>query len=376
MRSIEQLGKNLTGLALFIAISAAGAQCVLANTLSEVQINAADTGYAVVLKTESSAQMKKVISSPNKMYIELKNVQAAEGLSTVYNDVANIDNITIQPVSKDDLKITLQGEGISASKIYFESAKTLPVVQQGEESIELSAPVSTYKPVYHRTPEQVDQTASPRVNSILTKMHVDRNTVLGMKDFAKTSLKNTNILIPIAILMVVAAFMFRPNRKSKVKSPLQMGLSASSRSAQIERELGIAKGLASTPIAQQQPATLANYGMKAYQNSQKNPYMTNNLAEHNSIPASRPGVSGIPRKSTLAPRKPMSAPKPVQRQTAPSTKINMQNPIDSMPARPSNAANIDSVRFLESITKIYEKNGRTDLAKGLKDNLKRAQMAH
>ena len=77
-----KLGKKLTGLALCLALSAAG---VYANTLSEVQINAADSGYAIVLKTDSEARMKKVISSPDKMYIELKDVQASDELNTVYN---------------------------------------------------------------------------------------------------------------------------------------------------------------------------------------------------------------------------------------------------------------------------------------------------
>lgn len=111
-----KLGKKLTGLALCLALSAAG---VYANTLSEVQINAADSGYAIVLKTDSEARMKKVISSPDKMYIELKDVQASDELNTVYNNVANIENVTIQPVSKNDLKITLQGKDISSGKILF-----------------------------------------------------------------------------------------------------------------------------------------------------------------------------------------------------------------------------------------------------------------
>ena len=38
-------------------------------------------------------------------------------------------------------------------------------------------------------------------------------------------------------------------------------------------------------------------------------------------------------------------------------------------------ADMDSMKFLESITKIYEKSGRADLAKGLQDNLKKAQMS-
>ena len=104
MRSID-LGKKFLGLALCFALSSS---VVLANTLSEVQINADETsGYDIVLKTDSATEMKKVVSDDNKMYIELKNVQASDSLNTVYNNVANIENVTIQPVSKEDLKITL-----------------------------------------------------------------------------------------------------------------------------------------------------------------------------------------------------------------------------------------------------------------------------
>ena len=110
MRSID-LGKKFLGLALCFALSSS---VVLANTLSEVQINADETsGYDIVLKTDSATEMKKVVSDDNKMYIELKNVQASDSLNTVYNNVANIENVTIQPVSKEDLKITFKGEGIA-----------------------------------------------------------------------------------------------------------------------------------------------------------------------------------------------------------------------------------------------------------------------
>ena len=37
-------------------------------------------------------------------------------------------------------------------------------------------------------------------------------------------------------------------------------------------------------------------------------------------------------------------------------------------------ANLDSIKFLESMTKIYEKNGRSDLAQGLKTNMKKAKV--
>ena len=40
----------------------------------------------------------------------------------------------------------------------------------------------------------------------------------------------------------------------------------------------------------------------------------------------------------------------------------------------NSSVNVDSKKFLESMTKIYEKNGRADLAMGLKNNMKKVNI--
>lgn len=368
-----KLGKKLTGLALCIALSAAG---VYANTLSEVQINAADSGYAIVLKTDSEAQMKKVISSPDKMYIELKDVQASDELNTIYNNVANIENVTIQPMSKNDLKITLQGKDISSSKILFEDIKTVAApVLSDEESIELNPPVVNYTPVYDNSGiEEVDQTANPQVNSALTAMNIDREKVVTTKNILKKAVNkagDSNILIALGILALCAMFMFKPQKEQKQQ--IKIGLSQSLKDSNAQRELAIARKTAA-PAASLRYANTAksNYGMNAYKQSLKNPYMTANTAPVHS------GVSGIPRKP-IASRKAPATVSPMRKAEPKMSALNapIQNPIQTSQVSNTVAqrttANIDSVKFLESITKIYEKNGRQDLAKGLKDNLKKVR---
>ena len=180
MRSIVKFGTKLSiaALTVLLGISAAGA-----NTLSEVQINADDNGYNIVLKTDEAAQIKKTVSSGDKMTLELKDVEASPELNTVYNNVANIDNVTILPSSKSDIKIVFKGQDISNSKIYFEEAKTtfsLPAAAQKNESIQLNGPVSSYTPVYNpqalaqQEEMDEDQTANPELNEVLTKMHITK----------------------------------------------------------------------------------------------------------------------------------------------------------------------------------------------------------
>ena len=53
--------------------------------------------------------------------------------------------------------------------------------------------------------------------------------------------------------------------------------------------------------------------------------------------------------------------------TQPQVK-KMTTPVNSAPVNQSNP-NIDNLKFLESMTAIYEKSGRHDLARGLKASL-------
>ena len=408
MRSIVKFTTKLSLVSLAFCISMSN---VFANTLSEVEINAVDSGYGIVLKTDEAAQMKKIVSSDNKMTIELKDVKVSEDINTVYNNVANIDNVTISPVSKNDIKIVFKGKDISNSKVSFEPLKTdilAPVVQETKQSIELSAPVSSYTPVYNPqdfVTEEIDQTANPQLNEVLTKMHISREMLLTVKRYTKAvvnKLNNAvhgdiNFMTIAGIIIVIGAFLFKPSRKQTALPKREKTIGLEPRE-NIEREIGLNRSLADNMNINRvsvPSAAKAGYGMRAYQQSQKNPYT--------SINASTNGVSGIAR------RKPLSASSPIKKQTlkaqpitkesAPlkmnKTKIEasqlpnlkqmknttpaiqpVSNIMSKMKAKEAAPSDLDSMKFLESITKIYENSGRSDLAKGLKDNLRKAQLTH
>lgn len=388
MRSIVKLSTKLSLAALTVVL---GMSSVMANTLSEVQVNAQDTGYGIVLKTDETAQMKKIISSDDKMTIELKDVEASPELNTVYNNVANIENVTIAPSSKSDIKIVFKGEGIANSKVFFETIKTTTAsAVVPSQSIKLSGPVSSYTPVYNPEAFEVEsedsQTANPELNEVLTKMHVTRSMLITVKKYAKKAIHKAqsgdiNLTTILGIILVIAAFMIRPKRKP---APVQRQQSLtgilSNKSPQMEREIGLNHQMAANmnlnrPAALNANPVRAGYGMKAYQQSQRNPYMSV------STTAATNGVSGIARRKSIQTQNSIST--PVKRQTTTNRpvapKMNAVNvpikPQAPSPAKAMEPSDLDSMKFLESITKIYEKNGRTDLAKGLKDNLRKAQMS-
>lgn len=400
MRGIVKFSTKLSiaGLAVLMGMSAG-----FANTLSEIQIDAQDSGYGIVLKTEQKAQMKKTVSADNnKLTIQLKDVEVSPDLNTVYNNVTNLENVTVAPAGKGDIKIIFTGEDIADSKVYFENMKPSsaePMAATGE-SIQLSAPVSSYTPVYDKYAQaeeeiQDDQTANPQVNEILTGMHVSREMLINTKSLIKKALNKAasgdiNLITILGVIFIIASMMFRPKRKYSTPKQQSLSelLSKPKSSDMMEREIALNRRMADN-MALTRPDGLgalnpvnAGYGIKAYRNSQKNPYTTN---------VEPSGISGIPRRKPLhTPVAPVSSQHRniVRQSVAPiKTQPVINKPISDSPvatkpqtlhnpktsAVKSSSSDLDSVKFLESITKIYEKNGRADLAKGLKENLRKAQ---
>lgn len=398
MRSIVKFGTKLSiaALTVLLGISAAGA-----NTLSEVQINADDNGYNIVLKTDEAAQIKKTVSSGDKMTLELKDVEASPELNTVYNNVANIDNVTILPSSKSDIKIVFKGQDISNSKIYFEEAKTtfsLPAAAQKNESIQLNGPVSSYTPVYNpqalaqQEEMDEDQTANPELNEVLTKMHITKGMLVTAKTYAKKAIRKVqtgdiNLITLLGFIFIIAAFMLKPQKKKPAQNPQRhqtlTGI-LSNKSPQMQREIALNRSMADNMSLNRNSSLNTNplkagYGMKAYQQSQKNPYTT---------AASSNGISGIARRKPLSTSSAPIKKQPVSKvpvATKMTTPLKAQMPKQQLAQNTLNRtiqqksmepSDLDSMKFLESITKIYEKNGRSDLAKGLKDNLRKAKMSY
>ena len=396
MSSIGNFSTKLSVAALSVLISAS---CVFANTLSEIQINPESSGYGIVLKTDEVAQMKKTLSADNRMILELKDVTVSSDLNTVYNDVSDIDNVTVSPLAKNGVKIVLKGKNVANSRVSFEQALTpISAIAETQQSIELSAPINTYTPVYNpdmfAEEEVVAQTSNPQLNEILTKMNISRETLLTVKKYAKKVINKAkssdiNMLTLMGMFLIAAVLLLRPTKKqvirknSEVSQTLSGILSQSQRSSQMDREISLNKNmLASMDI--KKPATIANtavhsgYGMKAYQQSQKNPYTSTNVQASN-------GVSGIARRHPLPTVSPIKKQTMVNKPISTKTELplkskapSVSNPIlkkqpEKVVSTPQ--ADMDSMKFLESITKIYEKSGRADLAKGLQDNLKKAQMS-
>ena len=90
-------------------------------TLSEIKISSKDNySYKIVLKTDKDVPVEKYITADNKIVIDLKNTRSAEFVNTIYNNSPEIDNVMVQPVANDKVRVFIQGLNISSSKIILD----------------------------------------------------------------------------------------------------------------------------------------------------------------------------------------------------------------------------------------------------------------
>ena len=347
------------------------------NVLQAIQIEGAKDSYNIILKSDDVADVKKTIQAPNKMMLVLKGIRASKSINTIYSNTSSVDSVVVEPKSEDSVKILIQAVNVSNARVHFDSLKTpLGVLDNSQTpnktsgEIVLSGPMNSYKPVYQDNKNTQEETGFAFASSKST-----------LVKYAKRILKNDKLSWMVAFglfsMLLLSGMKLIKGKDNDIKIGLRQSLQS--------REIDLYKGMNSenmtssvnlTGFGGNSPVQASNasknisgtnYGLKAYQNGTRNPYATPETQR------SRPMVTPVQAPNTL-----QQAAKNINLKTAAqnSTKMATQMAIPkSMPASTKpKTANIDSMKFLESMTKIYEKNGRTDLAQGLKSNMKKAQL--
>ena len=168
------------------------------------------------------------------------------------------------------------------------------------------------------------------------------------------------ILKPLVGLLAFAVI-----RLFKRKEPdMKIGLSQSLTDREIEMYKG-AQQIGSSYVAPEKPFTTVNYGLNAYQRENRNPYETVTPI-HN--PRLRNFVNPMAQQNVQTMSQPQRQATAVQQTVRKNT-----TPVNTAPVNQSNP-NIDNLKFLESMTAIYEKSGRHDLAQGLKASLSKSNL--
>lgn len=339
--------------------------------LSEIEFSTANKGVNIVLKTDKNTSFKKTVQNADKLVIELKNTMTSDNFSTIYNDVSNINNVTVTPVGRDDLKIQIQGRNVNNSFITVDTSADTPVISQNfdENQINLSMPIDNYKPVY----EEVDMDDEEiEEEGLMEGAFAKLNPLISMKK-PSHNLPSKNNNYKWLTYLGLAIIMFSAFRNLVKPSSINIGLTQNIKDREKELAEKLNNSVKETlslrsKMAQNVSAPSINYGLKSYQNSQKNPYENVStpirpIRKADTIPSATSTMNSHSVATSVRP-------KPVSNSLA-SKKETISRPKTTMSHRET-SSNVDSKKFLEAMTKIYEKSGRADLAQGLKNNINKA----
>ena len=327
------------------------------NVLQTIEIEPVKDTYNIVLVSDKAVDVKKTVQASNKITLNLKDTRASKTLNTIYNNASGIDTVMVEQQG-NGVNIFFQADNASSASVSFDAlVATAPV--KNTQSLKLNNPIESYAPIYKEDFE------TPKTSKMFDRIKAS-STVAGIKDSLEenASADGAGKAISYGLIGLLA---FSVIRLFKRREPeMKIGLSQSLN----EREVNMFKG-AQQPLAPQpysmpeKPFTTVNYGLNAYQKENRNPYETAPMQIHN--PRLRSYNQGGLQEAMV-----QTLSRPAQTQTMsavtqPQVK-KMTTPVNTAPVNQGNP-NIDNLKFLESMTAIYEKSGRHDLARGLKASL-------
>lgn len=343
------------------------------NVLQAIQVNGVKDSYNIVLKSDDVAELKKTVQAPNKMIINLKGIRASKTINTIYNNTSSVDSVVVEPINDDTVKILVQGQNVANAEINFDTLKT-PLGVLGNSTAQnkpsgevvLSNPMSSYKPVYNDNMDEEDTgfsfgafltklLKSKKIGGLLTCAGIAMLVTTGLK-----TIKGKDNEIKVGLTQSLNQNAINQQRELDL---YRGGLNLSGRFNGINTEISDEISNISPSSIGISPSTAsANYGVRAYQQGTRSPYVTSEIQRPRPAAATaKPAINAQPMANIAL------------KSTMQSTMQKPATNATSTASRPK-TANIDSMKFLESMTKIYEKNGRSDLAQGLKTNMKKAKI--
>lgn len=326
--------------------------------------------YQLSVSADKPVEYKQKVLSQNSMYFDLKNSLSTDNLDTIYDNVSGIDALIVQQLENGKVRIYVNGENTSDTRLVFKVKSN--AVKNEQNQIVINRPMREYRPTNDINEGVLPEDINWDENSFNTEHLL--SSVFGIFD------KKSDMTLVICLLLLVACVVVSKKLFAKVKmqeEPL-IGLSSAyredvSKEATELQNVDIARNLHSfanvkssknaadykkfvtnTRLGQEfSPKKTApvlpknsiqqNYALGAYRNSQKNPYATSTLR-------SKQASASMYQKKVQKPS---------------ADFVSKVNSIQNNPIK-KQGASVENIKFLESVTKIYEQSGRKDLAQGLR----------
>ena len=347
--------RTLLFLGMFLTVLSVSAE---ENVLQSIEIIPVKDTYNIVLVADKAVDVKKTVKAPNQITLDMKDIRASKTLNTVYNNVSNVDTVMVEP-SGNGVSIFFQAENAAGTSISFDSlAPAQPAASS--QTLKLSNPVESYAPIYK------EDLSTEKTSSLFKKIK-NSSAVEGLKDSVdEDAVSDTaNKVFSFGLVGLLAFAVIRLFKRKEPEMKIGLGQSLN------EREIEMYRGqnpIGSSYVSAEKPFTTVNYGLNAYQKENRNPYEQENMPVHNQRLRNFVNPAAAYNNNIRTMSQPMPEPQAVKTAVQQQTLRKNTTPVNTAPVNQSNP-NIDNLKFLESMTAIYEKSGRHDLARGLKASL-------
>ncbi len=98
------------------------------NLLNTVILEGTENGYNIVLRSDSIAAVKRVISSDDKLTLDIKGLTSSDKLSTIYKNTSAANSVIVENAGNSEVKIHIQAKDIVKANIIFDTPASAPVV--------------------------------------------------------------------------------------------------------------------------------------------------------------------------------------------------------------------------------------------------------
>ncbi len=375
------------------------------NVISQVVISKSKdraNSYELTIDSSEIVQYKSRIDEDGNVYFDLKNSTLAPDMGTIYDDVINIDNVTVKQLDKNRVRIYVSGKDARNTDLVF--VNSLFETSAPSKKVTINRPIKEYKSTILNNDLEYQDNIQEWDDNSFNFSYLSATIMTELKEGPIG--KILIVLSLFAFLLILARNLAA--KLSQDKEPLiglnqninhQMGsLGISVKKQQLQQPMlkaqkrnddlvGISKRNEALKQAQieltrahekyqqyiqnkyqgtKQPKTVdvdalrKSIALNQYQKSTQNPYKNQEVIKIDEIRNTSNETFKIPPRPRMQEKQAFSSPY-IQRKT----NLVNSNYIKEQPKQ--------NMRFLESVTKIYERSGRADLADGLKNSITKAK---
>lgn len=330
--------------------------------------------YQLTVKADKPLEYKEKAESSDSIYFDFKNAVAVDSLDTIYDNVSGIDAVIVQQLDKNKVRIYVNGVNTADTKLILKTKQQTG--SNASNQITLNRPMREYRPT-----NDINEIGEENIDWDENSFNTEHlfSSFFGLFG-AKSDMTLVVCIILLAACVIVSRKVFA---RVKLNEEPLIGLSSAYKTenvntkqdeqekipfAQYTNQAPLMGNLKNQPVKQSlnlyqkqkvntkvAPNSLKqNIALNAYRSAQKNPYVSRAVQSKQLQQVSY-------QKRTYN--------KPV----AQGFTSKVQN--NTLPVQNKQGASVESIKFLESVTKIYEQSGRKDLAQGLRDGINKRKSA-